>query len=183
MKVKNIILYGMLRLARILIVVAIGYWLLQKVSLATDYSIQELGIGIGVFLVGIFILGVIPEEKYYKFDSFISKIPLLGSIYATLVNLSLLIQPQEEDPNVYWVQLQDGVYSLGILMNPKNTRVIHIDENTKVEVCPLIFPVAFGILARVEWIEKPKLIPAQMNFRQAMMAILSGGNVKIKNNS
>ncbi len=180
MKFIKIISHGTLRIARIFIIVVIAYWLLEKFNLATTYSIQEVFFTLGVSCICIILWGLIPEEIYYKFDTFISKIPLLGSIYSTLVNLSLLIQPQEEDPNVYWVQLREGSYSLGILMNPKNKRIININEVTSVEVYPLIFPVAFGILAPVEWIEKEKLIPAQMNFRQAMLSILTGGNVKTK---
>lgn len=172
MNVSKIISRGILRISIIAIIALILYVIIEKIHIAMTYSWQEIAITTGVTIILIIIFGIIPEEIYYKFDRIMSKIPF----YSLLVNLSLLLQVRKENPSVYWVEIREGVYSLGILMNPMNKKTINIDETTSIEVYALIFPVAFGIFARVEWVEKRKLIATKISFRQAMLSVLTGGN-------
>ena len=144
----------------------------------TVYTVPKsvwIAVLLGIIML---IIGVIPKVLYRRLDTFITRIPILGSIYSLFWNLTKMVEPDSKDfKGVYWVNLEnEDVYCIGLMTNDI-PQVIKMDNEEDRELYPILILSAFGMTSVVRWYTKEKLIENPMSVKDAMSLALSGGSM------
>lgn len=159
-------------------------YLYQSLKEYASFKYAEMAvISVIIFIIFIGYLAVtrIGENLFHFFDTWMSKVPLIGLVYKSTKDVTTaFVGTENKFSEPVLIQYSEDIYKIGFITNRDLGKILL--SNTSVDDENLIavyIPISFSIAGDLFLVSKYKIRPIDAKANLVMQTVVSGGLLKV----